>query len=164
MKPIELVYAKRAHVARFANRSGAEGEAAALSEMEHWVQRPKGVELRHLLAALRETGIDIKGSSFDAISLPGGVTVNFTDVAQVRTVLPRMCFIEIKTASQSRVKPGFSGFFFALTEGEMIAAELLGERHRVALYNKLTGELLLTSVPDILSRSKSFNWQLSVQL
>lgn len=72
--------------------------------------------------------------------------------------------IEIKSASQARVKPGFAGFFFALTEGEIVAAEALGSRHRVALYNKLTGELQLTSVPEILARARSSNWQLSVQL
>ena len=75
-----------------------------------------------------------------------------------------MCFVEIKSANQARVKPGFSGFFFALTESEIVAAEALGKRHLVALYNKLTGELCLTSVPEILARAKSSNWQLSVQL
>lgn len=62
------------------------------------------------------------------------------------------------------MKPGFAGFFFALTEGEMAAAEALGSRHRVALFNKLTGELKLSSVQDILARARSSNWQLSVQL
>jgi len=75
-----------------------------------------------------------------------------------------MCFIEIKSANQSRVKPGFNGFFFALTESEISAADQLKERHRVALYNKVTGEVLLTSVTEILARAKSSTWQVSVQL
>jgi hypothetical protein len=58
----------------------------------------------------------------------------------------------------------FSGFFFALTESEIAAAELLGHRHRVALFNNLTGELLISSVPDIIARTRSMTWQLSVQL
>ena len=70
----------------------------------------------------------------------------------------------IEFASQSRVEPGFSGFFFALTEGEIAAAEILGSRHRVALYNKPAGALLLSSVQEIVQRAKSSNWQLSVQL
>ncbi|RQQ15535.1 hypothetical protein DF107_09070 [Burkholderia stagnalis] len=75
-----------------------------------------------------------------------------------------MMFIEIKTANQKRVRSGFTGFFFALTEGEIAASEVLKERHCVALYNKLSNELLMTSVPAILARAKSMNWQVSIQL
>ena len=73
-------------------------------------------------------------------------------------------FIEIKTANQPRVKPEFAGFFFALTETEILVAEQLGGRHKVDLYNNLTGELLLTTVSEILGRSRSTNWQVSGQL
>ena len=132
--------------------------------MKHWVPRPKGKGLKILLATLAESGVSIKGSSFDAIACEDSDRIDFTDSISVRAALPRMMFIEIKTANQARVRPGFSGFFFALTESEIMAAEVLKSRHCVALYNKLSGELLLTSVSDILARAKSMNWQLSVQL
>jgi len=164
LKLIEIVQAKRAHIERFANQSGAAGEISALSDMEHWIQRPRGIELKTLLSALHETGINIKGTSFDAISLPQSMKVDFTNLAEVLAALPSMQFVEIKSANQPRVKPGFAGFFFALTESEIAAAEALGQRHCVALYNKVTGELLLTSVQEILKRTKSSTWQLSVQL
>jgi hypothetical protein len=161
---IDIVRAKRAHIERFASTCGAAGEAVALGDMAHWFGRPKGHGLKVLLAVLGETGVIIRGSSSDAIALPSAVPVDFSNGAEVRAALPGMCFVEIKSASQPRVKPGFSGFFFALTESEIVAAEALGPRHRVALYNKLTGELQLTSVAEILARAKSSNWQLSVQL
>jgi hypothetical protein len=164
MNPLELIRAKRQHVARLANQSGASGEFSVLSEMEHWMPRPRGAGLKILLATLAETGIAIKGSSFDAVALPTAEKIDFTDINAVRSALPRMTFIEIKTANQERVRPGFSGFFFALTEGEIAASDALKERHKVALYNNVSGELLLTSVPEILARTKSMNWQLSVQL
>lgn len=164
MNPLELIEAKRKHLARFANQGGASGEARVLLEKEHWIPRPKGASLKLLLAALADSGVKIKGSSFDAIALPAEKPVDFSDPSSIRAVLHDMTFIEIKTANQERVREGFTGFFFALTEGEIMASELLGERHRVALYNKLSGELLITSVSEILSRTKSMNWQLSVQL
>ena len=132
--------------------------------MAHWVARPTGHGLKVLLAALRDTGVTIKGSSFDATSLASETAVDFANAAQVAAALPGMCFVEIKSANQPRVKPGFGGFFFALTESEIVAAEALGPRHRVALYNKLSGELQLTSVAEILGRARSSNWQVSVQL
>ncbi len=106
----------------------------------------------------------MKGSSFDVIHAPGLSTLDFTNESDLCSAFPSMTFIEIKTATQPRVKPGFGGFFFALTESEITAAEILGARHRVAFFNKLTGEVLLTSVSEILAKAKSSNWQLSVQL
>ncbi len=164
MTPLELVQSKRAHAARLANQHGAAGEQSSLAEMEHWMARPSGRRLTLLLDELRSDGKEIKGSSFDAIHIPGHSRLNFLDREAIRAALPSMEFIEIKTANQARVKAGFTGFFFALTESEITAAEVLGAKHRVALYNKATGELLLTSVPEILSRAKSSTWQLSVQL
>ncbi|TGE28148.1 hypothetical protein [Hymenobacter metallicola] len=164
MKPLDVINAKRVHLARLANQQGAAGEIQALNNMSNWMPRPRGKELKTLLAALRDTGISIKASSFDAIELPYAVQVDFTDEEAVRKVLPQMIFIEVKTANQARVKADFSGFFFALTESEIAAADALGSRHRVALRNNLTGETYMTSVPEIISRAKSSSWQLSVQL
>jgi len=162
MSPLEVIAAKRDHIARFANQGGATGEQQAVLSMEHWIPRPRGSDLRMLLEELAATGIVIKASSFDALGLSSPIDI--ADRMQVRMFLPTITFIEIKSANQPRVRPGFGGFFFALTESEIVAADQLGWRHRVALFNKLTGEMLLTSVPEILARTRSMNWQLSVQL
>jgi hypothetical protein len=164
LSPLELVRAKREHAARLANQRGAAGELMALTAMQHWIPRPSGKALENLLSELRLAGKPIKRTCFDAIHLESSVEVDFMDASSIRANLPSMIFIEIKAATQSRVKAGFAGFFFALTEGEIAASEILGAQHRVALYNRLSGELLLSSVAEILSRSRSMNWQLSVQL
>jgi hypothetical protein len=161
---IDIIRSKRAHLARFANENGAAGEASVLTDMTHWIPRPKGKALKALLDALSNTGIFIKPSSFDAISLPIGYDLDFSNHQEVTTALPLMCFIEIKSANQPRVKPDFGGFFFALTENEISAAEQLQHRHKVALYNKITNKILLTSVPEIMQRVRSSTWQVSVQL
>lgn len=162
LKPLEVIAAKRDHLARLANKGGSSGEQHALLIMDRWIARPKGSALRILLEELAVDGVKIRASSFDALALP--TMMDFSDRSQVQLHLPAITFIEIKTANQPRVQPGFKGFFFALTESEIAASEQLGQRHRVALFNKLTGELVLTSVPEILARTKSLNWQLSVQL
>ena len=164
MKPIEIIELKRQHLERLANQKGAAGEVKALEEMEHWVPRPRGKALKVLLSVLQDSGISIKGSSFDAISLPNTGMVDFCDPESVKAALPDMVFVEIKTCNQSRVREDFSGFFFALTESEIAASEALHSQHRVALYNESTGSMLLTSVSEIVSRAKSTNWQVSVQL
>lgn len=162
MDAVELIRNKRVHLARLANESGASGEAALIARSDAWIARPKGTSLKLLLNELRQTGIEIKASSFDAIA--GADSVDFQSVESVRASLHQLVFIEIKTANQPRVRPGFQGFFFAFTENEINAADQLGDRHRVALFNRITGELLITSIHEILSRSKSLTWQVSVQL
>ena len=130
----------------------------------HFLQRPTGKALSNLLAVLAETGIKIKKTSFDAIALPEPMLVDYLNIDQLREVITAMTFIEIKTANQARVKADFTGYFFAFTESEIEAAELLGERHKVMLNNNITGEVFLTSVPELLARARSTTWQISVQL
>ena len=164
MKPIEVIELKRKHLARFANQTGAEGEVNAVDSMNDWTPRPKGEGLKVLLSALEESGVSIKGSSFDAISHANAEKLDFTNLTAVKAAISEMVFIEIKTANQERVKEDFTGFFFALTESEIAASEALGERHKVALFNKKTGVIQMTTVPEIIGRAKSTNWQVSVQL
>jgi hypothetical protein len=109
MNPLEVIKAKRQHLARMANQGGASGEVSALAAMEHWVPRPRGPGLKVLLSALAETGLVIKGSSFDAVAFPTVEQIDFTSPVAVRSALGRMTFIEIKTANQERVRPGFTG-------------------------------------------------------
>ena len=164
MKPIEVIKLKRKHLARFANEAGAAGEAHVVESMNDWIPRPKGEGLKVLLSALEESGISIKHSSFDAIAHSKAGKLDFTDYSAVKAAIPEMVFIEIKTANQERVKEDFTGFFFALTESEIAASEALGKRHKVALFNKRTGVIKMTTVPEIIARAKSTNWQVSVQL
>jgi hypothetical protein len=109
--PLELINLKREHVKRLANQKGAAGEAEVLAAHVHFVARPKGSALDILMAALKESGVIIKRSSFDAIALPVGRVVDFTDVAAVKVNLPDMMFVEIKTANQARVRPDFQVSF-----------------------------------------------------
>jgi len=162
MTPLELITARRAHLDRLANQRGAEGERDVHILRADWTPRPTGARCRTLLSVLAEAGKPIKASAFDALVLPPQVDLD--DASSIAMHLEKIIFIEIKTANQARVKPGFEGFFFALTENEIIASNLLGDQHRVALFNNLSGEILLTSVPDIVARARSSTWQLSLQL
>ena len=157
----EVIAARKAHLNRLANQGGAAGETEAIVGMD-WLPRPRGREMSLLLNELSKTGISVKRSSFDAIAMPQ--PIKFKDPAVIQCHLEQMVFIEIKTANQSRVMPGFDRFFFALTENEISAAEQLGDRYRVALFNRRTKETLLTTVADIVARAKSTTWQVSVQL
>ena len=160
----ELLEAKRSHLARLSNSNGSQGESAAHSTSSNWVARPKGKARKNLLAALKRAGIEIKATAFDFISLPEGQAISFDSEENLFRDLPQMTFVEVKTATQKRVKAGFAGFFFAFTENEISAATQLGARYKVALFNKHTKELLITSLPEVMGRAGSTTWQVSIQL
>ncbi len=164
MKPIDVIKLRKQHLDRLANQTGAYGEAKTVDNMSNWLPRPRGVELKTLLATMADLGITIKGSSFDALSHPHIDEIDFTNKLNITEAFPELIFIEIKTANQDRVKSDFSGFFFALTESEILASEALGKQHVVALYNKKTEVIKMSSVGEIIGRSKSTTWQVSVQL
>jgi len=90
--------------------------------------------------------------------------VDFSNVESLQASIGELIFVEIKTTKKESVKDDFSGYFFALSEGEIAASEALGERYQVILYNYVQKKYLKTTVADILSRSKSRTWQLSLQL
>ncbi|WP_152566072.1 hypothetical protein [Lysobacter antibioticus] len=105
--------------------------------MSSGIARPRGQASKNLLAALKRAGVEIKATAFDFISLPEGQAISFDSEENLFRCLPQVIFIDVKTATQKRVKPGFSGFFFAFTENEISAANQLGNRYKIALFNKI---------------------------
>lgn len=75
-----------------------------------------------------------------------------------------MIFVEIKSTRNPKVREDFTGFFFSINEKEIASAHQLGKRHIVLLQNLITGVFAQTSVDEIASKSRSANWQISVQL
>lgn len=67
---------------------------------ENWIPRSKGNELKLLLSAFKEVGVIIKHSSFDALSIPKGVSIDFNDLVSIKASLTDITFIEIKSANQ----------------------------------------------------------------
>lgn len=161
---LDILEARRTHLARLATTRGAKGEASVLSASEGWLPRPKGKHSKNLRAALEAKGIKIKITSFDMISMTKGQSVDFNSVESITNALPNMIFLEVKTANKEIVQPGFGRFFFAFTEHEISASKQLGQCYRVVLYNSRTKELLITSLQEVMARAGSSTWQVSIQL
>lgn len=61
---------------------------------------------------------------------------------------------EIKSTNNPSVKERFAGYFFAITAGEMLTAQSLGDRYRFVFVNTITRELLDLSLREIFARSR----------
>ena len=101
MSLLELIESKRAHIARNSSENGILGERSLLDSQALWIKRPKGKDMKNLLAALKQfEDIEIKASSFDFISIPENVSVDFSDVSSLARILKSLTFIELKTCNQ----------------------------------------------------------------
>lgn len=99
MSLLELIESKRAHVARYSSENGILGELSLLDSQALWIKRPKGKDMKNLLAALKQfEDIEIKASSFDFISIPENVKVDFSDINSLAGILKSLTFIELKPA------------------------------------------------------------------
>ncbi|WP_108944122.1 hypothetical protein [Shewanella halifaxensis] len=96
--------------------------------------------------------------------MPIGTKVDFNCPKSIQNHIYNMVFIEIKTTNNTSVKEDFTGYFFAFTQGELSASEQLGVRYAIALVNRRTKNIEMSSVPKLLVKAKSMNWQVSVQL
>lgn len=150
------------------NTTGARGERRIVQVHPHRVKRPNGHGLQFLLNAMADIGYpDIPPTGFDAVDIPqeaheGGFT--FSSNRMVREWCEHFRFVEVKTCTQERADDGFGRFLFGFPYAEIRAAEILGDRYIVVLYNSLTGQIRESSLPDLLGRASSKAWQLTVQL
>ncbi|WP_425628645.1 hypothetical protein [Vibrio neptunius] len=103
MDIIDILRLRKEHVNRLSNTSGSQGEDLAIQKNQQWLEKPKAKELNNLLTLLSESGIHIKRTSFDAIELPVGVSIDFSCLNSIRAALPLMTFIEIKTTNKESV-------------------------------------------------------------
>jgi hypothetical protein len=164
MKASELIDGKRKHLGRFTNSIGASGERALVLSQDNWVERPRGREIKILLSCLEERNIRIKASSFDAIQVPEEVKVDFSLRDSVAASLSVLKFIEIKTSSKVTVDADFNGFYFSISEAELLAAEALGDQYVVALHHKVSQTYRFYSMDEIFRRRRSLSWQVSIQI
>lgn len=114
MDIIDILQLRKEHIDRLSSASGSQGENLAIQIKQQWIERPKAKELNNLLSLLSDCGINIKRTSFDAIELPEGVSINFSCLDSIKANLSLMNFIEIKTTNKESVKEDFTAIFLLL--------------------------------------------------
>ncbi|MEZ8069171.1 hypothetical protein [Vibrio sp. FF145] len=77
MDIIDILQLRKEHIDRLSSTSGSQGENLAIQKNQQWVERPKAKELNNLLSLLSKSGINIKRTSFNAIEIPEGVSIDF---------------------------------------------------------------------------------------
>jgi hypothetical protein len=70
-----------------------------------------------------------------------------------RVNLKQITVLEIKS-SRKRLKPGFGGYFFSLTAGEVLVAQSLRDQFRFALVDTTTGEHLELTLAEVFAKAK----------
>ncbi|MDQ8048082.1 hypothetical protein [Luteibacter sp.] len=97
--------------------SGALGEELAIYK-HGWTRRPVGKEMANLLAALKQNGIDIQRTSFDALLVPDDVELELGTLYGLAERIKKATFIEIKSARRKNMPADFTEFFLPLPTGK----------------------------------------------
>ena len=121
---------------------------------------PTGKQRQNLLVAFAKKGKVVYGKAFDVVKLYG--PVNMDDLAEVEKHLEQITVFEIKS-TRKKMRPDFSGYFFALTAAEVLVAQSLKKQFGFVLVNIGTREYLEISLSEIFARAKGIypTWSIS---
>ncbi|MFN0252536.1 MAG: hypothetical protein ACKV2T_37010, partial [Kofleriaceae bacterium] len=99
-----------------------------------------------LQAFAREEQV-VYGKAFDIVQKPDGMDLD--DPESIHRFIDKLLVCEIKSTNNTAVKKKFAGYFFAITAGEMLTAQSLGERYRFVFVNTLTREYMDLTLREI---------------
>ncbi len=121
---------------------------------------PTTRQRQNLLVAFASAGKVIYGKAFDVVRVTEDIDLD--DIKAVERDLKKICLCEIKS-TRKRLKPDFSGYFFALTAGEVLVAQSLKKQFRFVLVNTITGDFAEFSLTEIFARAKGIypTWSIS---
>src|ERR1041385_9109578 len=121
---------------------------------------PTGRQRQNLLVAFAKKGKVVYGKAFDVVKLSG--TVDLDDLTEVEKRLGLVTVYEIKS-SRKKLRPDFSGYFFAPTAAEVLVAQSLKKQFGFVLVNTRTSEHLEMSLSGIFARAKGIypTWSIS---
>ncbi len=138
----------------------AKAAAAILVAKKEGFLIPTGKQRQNLLVAFAKRGKVVYGRAFDVVKL--SAPVDLADPAEVERYLERIKVFEVKS-TRKRLRPDFSGYFFALTAAEVLVAQSLKEQFGFVLVNTGTREHLEMSLSGIFARAKGIypTWSIS---
>jgi hypothetical protein len=123
-----------------------------------WV--PTARQKQNLAVAFAKRGMVVYGKAFDIVRTSG--SVNLDDLAEVEQHLGKITIFEIKS-TRKKLKPDFSGYFFALTAAEVLVAQSLKKNFKFLFVNTTTGDFLELDLVGIFARARGIypTWSIS---
>ena len=112
---------------------------------------PSGTQRQNLLVAFAKRGKVVYGKAFDLVKL--STPVDLEELAEVEKHLEQIKVFEVKS-TRKKLRSDFSGYFFALTAAEVLAAQSLKKQFGFVLVNTGTREHLEMSLSEIFARAK----------
>jgi hypothetical protein len=121
---------------------------------------PSASQRQNLLVAFAKSGKAVYGKAFDVVRLRS--KVNLDNLQEIESKLLDIILIEIKS-TKKQLPPDFTGFFFALTGGEVLVAQSLKNQFRFAFVNTVSQSVLELSLSEVFGRARGIypTWSVS---
>jgi hypothetical protein len=109
--------------------------ALELLTLSHGFVAPDAPARKHIAQAFAGAGKVVYGRAFDAVKVADGPDIDFADLGSVEANLSRIVLYEVKSTNRAKLGPDFAGYFFSLSTAELLVAQSLGDRFRLAFVN-----------------------------
>ncbi len=129
----------------------AKAAAAILVAKKAGFVIPTEKQRQNLLVAFAKKSKVVYGKAFDVVKT--SIPVDLDSLAEIEKHFEQIKIFEIKSTNR-KLRPDFSGYFFALTAGEVLVAQSLKKQFGFVLVNTGTGAHMETTLSGIFARAK----------
>lgn len=137
-----------------ASASNSQQTAIQAAEIlrSHGYVVPSAAQRTNLCVCFAEAGCVLYGRAFDVVECPAGCDLN--DRASIATHLAKIRCAEIKSTNRGALGSEFDGYFFDLTNAELLVAQSLGERFCFVFVNVVTGAVKEMTLQQVFAKAR----------
>jgi len=120
--------------------------------LQHGYVEPTAVQRTNLLVCFAESDRVLYGRAFDVVKCPPDVDLN--NRASIKPHIGQITVAEIKSTNRRTIGPDFDGYFFDLTNAELLVAQSLGAQFLFVFVNIVTLAIKEMTLQDIFRKAR----------
>ena len=119
---------------------------------EHGYVQPTSEQRKNLCVCFAETGGVLYGRAFDVVKVPAECNLN--DRASITTHIAQIVCAEVKSTNRKSINAEFDGYFFDLTNAELLVAQSLGKQFCFVFMNVITGAVKEMTLQQVFAKAR----------
>ena len=125
--------------------------ACEMLQQNGYVQ-PTSEQRKNLCVCFAEIGGVLYGRAFDVVKVPAECNLN--DRASITAHIAQIVCAEVKSTNRKAINEEFDGYFFDLTNAELLVAQSLGEQFCFVFMNVVTGAVKEMTLQQVFAKAR----------
>jgi hypothetical protein len=118
----------------------------------HGYAVPTAAQRTNLCVSFAEAGCVLYGRAFDVVKCPAECDLN--DRGSIAAHIAQILCAEIKSTNRAALGPEFDGYFFDLTNAELLVAQSLGTQFCFVFVNVITGAVKEMTLQQVFAKAR----------